>query len=193
MRLNFDSIDEIQIISDPFSPEYGSAYGAVINMVTKSGSNDLSGEFSLVFMDKNLQSSRQEQLSIVRAPDYFSNYDWYFNLGGPLIKDKLWFFISNNLFTDTWQTRDTTIDYFSIPGGNKSVQANNLFTKLSYAIVSGHTLSISRSNLHCRSFFGQSAGSPHLRPKKGFCGSCTCCVHYAQGPQAEQGIHRGSG
>lgn len=167
MRLNFDSIDEIQIISDPFSPEYGSAYGAVINMVTKSGSNDLSGEFSLVFMDKNLQSSRQEQLSIVRAPDYFSNYDWYFNLGGPLIKDKLWFFISNNLFTDTWQTRDTTIDYFSIPGGNKSVQANNLFTKLSYAIVSGHTLSIT-------SIFHQSlrqkggTGVPELFEEKDF-------------------------
>ncbi|MFQ6109331.1 MAG: carboxypeptidase regulatory-like domain-containing protein, partial [Candidatus Aminicenantales bacterium] len=33
MRLNFDSIDEIQIISDPFSPEFGSAYGGIINIV----------------------------------------------------------------------------------------------------------------------------------------------------------------
>ena len=52
MHLNFDSIDEIQVISDPFSPEFGSAYGGIINMVTKSGSNDLKGEFSLVFMKK---------------------------------------------------------------------------------------------------------------------------------------------
>jgi len=97
MRLNFDSIDEIQII--------GSAYGGIINMVTKSGSNEIEGEFSLVFMNKSLQSSREEQLSVVSEPDKFSNYNWYFNLGGPLIKDKLWFFISNNLFIDTEQTR----------------------------------------------------------------------------------------
>ncbi|NOR53484.1 MAG: TonB-dependent receptor plug domain-containing protein, partial [Candidatus Aminicenantes bacterium] len=37
MHLNLDSIDEIQVISDPFSPEFGSASGGIINMVTKSG------------------------------------------------------------------------------------------------------------------------------------------------------------
>ncbi|MBM3312817.1 MAG: TonB-dependent receptor, partial [Candidatus Aminicenantes bacterium] len=40
LRLNFDSLEEVQVISDPFSPEYGAAYGGVINMVTKSGSNE---------------------------------------------------------------------------------------------------------------------------------------------------------
>jgi hypothetical protein len=57
MKLNFDSLDEIQVISDPFSPEFGSAYGGVINMVTKSGSNEFGGEFSLVFMDKRDRKS----------------------------------------------------------------------------------------------------------------------------------------
>ena len=36
MPLNYDSIDEIQVISDAFSPEYGTALGGIINMVTKS-------------------------------------------------------------------------------------------------------------------------------------------------------------
>jgi hypothetical protein len=141
VRMNFDSIEEIQVISDPFSPEFGSAYGGIINMVTKSGSNDLSGEFSLIFMDKNLQSSRQEQLSIASEPESFSNYNWYFNLGGPLIKDKLWFFISDNLFSDSVQTKDSTIDYFFIPGGKRTIQENNLFAKLTYALSSKHSLS----------------------------------------------------
>jgi hypothetical protein len=139
--INFDSIDEVQIISDPFSPEYGPAYGGIINMVTKSGSNDLSGEFSLVFTNKDLQSSRQEQLAIVSEPFYFSNYNWYFNLGGPLIKDKLWFFVSNNFFTDTEETRDTTVDYFDVPGGELNTRNNNLFVKLSYAWNNNHHLS----------------------------------------------------
>jgi len=142
MSLNFDSIEEIQVISDPFSPEYGSAYGGIINMVTKSGSNDFTGEFSLVFMDKKLQSSRKEQLAVVSEPDKFSNYNWYFNLGGPIIKDKLWFFLSNNFFTDTEQTRDTTVDYLFVPEGKKTTRNNNLFTKLSYAINNNHNLSL---------------------------------------------------
>jgi hypothetical protein len=141
VKLNFDSIEEIQVISDPFSPEFGSAYGGIINMVTKSGSNDLSGEFSLIFMDQNLQSSRQEQLSVVSEPESFSNYNWYFNLGGPLIKDKLWFFISDNLFSDTAQTKDSTLDYLFIPGGKRTIRENNLFTKLTYALNSNHNLS----------------------------------------------------
>ncbi len=142
LHINYDSIDEIQVISDPFSPEYGSAYGGVINMVTKSGGNKFSGEFSLVFMDKNLQAERLDQLSVVSEPDKFSNYNGYFNLGGPLIKDKLWFFISNNFFSDSTQTRDNKIDYLSIPGGNLSLQHNNIFAKLSYAVTNNHNVSL---------------------------------------------------
>jgi hypothetical protein len=142
VRINYDSVDEVQIISDPFSPEYGPAYGGIINMVTKSGSNDLKGEFSLIFTNKHLQSSREEQLSIVREPEYFSNYNWLLNLGGPLIKDKLWFFISNNFFTDTEETKDKTVDYFFIPGGEKTTRNNNLFAKLSYAINNSHHLAL---------------------------------------------------
>jgi len=167
MRLNFDSIDEIQIISDPFSPEFGSAYGGIINMVTKSGSNEIEGEFSLVFMNKSLQSSREEQLSVVSEPDKFSNYNWYFNLGGPLIKDKLWFFISNNLFIDTEQTRDGTVDYLSIPGGEKAIRSNNIFAKLTYALSSHHNLSL--TTIYHKSI-GQKGGTgiPDLFEEKYF-------------------------
>ncbi len=142
MHINYDSLDEIQVISDPFSPEFGSAYGGVINMVTKSGSNKYSGEFSLVFSDKNLQAERMDQLSVVSEPDKFSNYNAYFNLGGPLVKDKLWFFISNNFFADSTQTRDNNIDYLSIPGGKLSLQHNNIFAKLSYAITNNHNIAL---------------------------------------------------
>lgn len=167
MSLNLDSIEEIQVISDPFSPEYGSAYGGVINMVTKSGSNDFSGEFSLVFMDKRLQSSRQEQLAVVSEPEYFSNYNWYLNLGGPLIKDKLWFFISDNLYYDSEETRDTTVDYLFVPAGRLSTRNNNLFTKLTYAFNPNHNLSLT-SIYHAS--MGQKGGTgiPEMYEQKDF-------------------------
>ncbi|MFQ6038864.1 MAG: carboxypeptidase regulatory-like domain-containing protein, partial [Candidatus Aminicenantales bacterium] len=154
--LNFDAIEEIQIISDPFSPEYGSAYGGIINMVTRSGSNDLEGEFALALTNKHLQSRRREQLAIVTEPEYFSNYNWYLNLGGPLIKDKLWFFLSDNFYTNTEQTRDQTLDYFFVPGGTFTTRTNNLFAKLTYALSQNHTLSLTA--VHNRSL-GQKGGT----------------------------------
>jgi len=167
MPINYDSIDEIQIISDSFSPEYGSAYGGIINMVTKSGNNDFSGEFSLIFMDKKLQSSREEQLATVSEPSYFSNNNFYFNLGGPFIKDKLWFFISNNLFNNTEETRDNTVDYLFVPAGNKSIRTNNIFAKLTYAINTNHNLSLTTTY---NTSFGQKGGTgiPELFEKKHF-------------------------
>ncbi|MCP2598697.1 carboxypeptidase regulatory-like domain-containing protein [Candidatus Aminicenantes bacterium AC-335-L06] len=96
MRLNFDAIEEIQIISDPFTPDFGSTFGGIVNVVTKSGGNEFHGETAIIFRDKNLQAKREDQLSISTEPEYFSHYNWYFNLGGPIIKDKIWFFISNN-------------------------------------------------------------------------------------------------
>jgi hypothetical protein len=143
VHINYDSIDEIQIISDPFSPEYGPAFGGIVNMVTKSGSNEFTGEFSLVFTNKSLQSAREEQLAIVSEPSFFSNYNFFLNIGGPLVKDKLWFFLSNNFFTDTEETRDATLDYYMVPGGKLTTNNNNLFAKLSYAVTNNHNLSLS--------------------------------------------------
>jgi len=167
MPLNYDSIEEIQVISDPFSPEYGSAYGGVINMVTKSGSNDFSGNFSLVFQNKNFQAERQDQLAVVSEADKFSNANWFLNLGGPIVKDRLWFFVSNNLYADTIETREDTIDYLDIPSGKLSAQRNNLFIKLSYALTNNHHLSLSTSY---NSAIGQDGGIgfPELYEKHQF-------------------------
>jgi hypothetical protein len=140
--INLDSIDEIQVISDSFSPEYGSAYGGIINMVTKSGSNDWSGEAALIFMDRNFQAGRRPQLSLISEPDFFSDYNGYFNIGGPLIKDKLWFFLSNNLYYDRQETHDADLAYLFVPGGEKTTVSDNIFAKLTYAINSNHNLSL---------------------------------------------------
>ncbi len=142
IRLNFDSLEEVQIISDPFSPEFGSAYGGIINMVTKSGGNDLHGEFSLVVRNKALQAGREPQLAVVSEPDAFSDGNWYANLGGPVIKDKLWFFISENYYVQAEETRAGTVDYLSVPAGTKTTRRNNLFGKLTWAVARNHTLSL---------------------------------------------------
>ncbi|MBM3296561.1 MAG: TonB-dependent receptor [Candidatus Aminicenantes bacterium] len=142
MKLNYDAIEEVQVISDPFSPEYGSAYGGIINMVTKSGGNDFSGEAAFLFQDKALQSARRAQLSVGSEPDYFSQANGYLNLGGPLIRDKLWFFVSDNVYSDREETSDAVLDYLSIPRGEKVYRRNSLFAKLTYSLSADHNLSL---------------------------------------------------
>ena len=142
VKLNFDSLEEIQIISDPFSPDYGSAYGGIINMVTKSGGNRFHGEASLLLENKHLQAARESQLSVISEPDAFSNTDAYINLGGPIVKDKLWFFLSENYQTVTQETKDGTLDYLPVPGGTRTIGRNNVFGKLSFAPHVNHNLSL---------------------------------------------------
>ncbi|MCX7974959.1 MAG: TonB-dependent receptor [Candidatus Aminicenantes bacterium] len=167
MRLNFDAVEEVQIISDPFNPEYGSAYGGIVNLVTKSGGNNFHGEFGLIFQDKSLQATRQEQLSIVSEPSYFSNQNWLFNLGGPIRKDRLWFFISNNFFQDHQEAEATTLDYLQVPAGKLSQQINNLFTKITYSVNPNHSFSLSGANNRTISQKG-GLGLPEMFVKKDF-------------------------
>jgi hypothetical protein len=167
VRLNYDAIDEIQVLSDSFSPEFGAAYGGIINMVTKSGSNDLRGELALNFSDKSFQAGRQPQLAVVSEPSYFSHYNYVFNLGGPLVKDKLWFFLSDNLYSDSEETRATTVDYLDVPGGAKTTHENDLFAKLSYALTPNHTLALTSIT---RTSLGQRGGTgfPEMFDKETF-------------------------
>jgi len=141
VRLNLDSLEEIQIISDPFSPEYGSAYGGIINMVTKSGGNRFHGEASLLVQNKSLQAGRVPQLAIVSEPNDFSQANVYANFGGPILKDRLWFFLSNNYETITQETKDGSLDYLAIPGGTRTLGHNNIFAKLSFTPHPNHNLS----------------------------------------------------
>ncbi len=142
LKLNFDAMEEIQIISDPFSPEYGSAYGGIVNMVTKSGGNAFHGEASLLLQNQGLQAARQSQLSIVSEPNAFSNTEAYLNLGGPILRDKLWFFLSDNYQTLTQETAAGMLDYLSIPAGRKTIGRNNIFGKLSFAPHVNHNLAL---------------------------------------------------
>ena len=144
-KINFDAWDEVQIISDAFSPEMAGTYGGIINIVTKSGGNSLHGELGGLVWDHNLRASRKPQIAIAVEP-VTSQYNYFGNVGGPIIKDKLWFFVSDNL----WRKADdqqggSSVGWLEIPAGSRRVNTNNFFGKLTYALLENHTLSFSAS------------------------------------------------
>ncbi len=94
---NYDIIDEVEIVTAGLPAEVGYTTGAYINVVTLSGGNKFSGAAQLYYTDKNLSSSlwTDDELAAFGAskPSFDKSFvDASFSLGGPILKDKLWFF-----------------------------------------------------------------------------------------------------
>ena len=91
-----DAVQEFQSATNRFSAELGRSGSAVVNVVTKSGSNTLHGSASIYERDKSLQATIPTFNSDFSAPagqtPPFSRQQYSGTLGGPLVKDKAWFF-----------------------------------------------------------------------------------------------------
>ncbi len=142
VRLNYDAWEEVQIVSDGFAPDMGQGQGGFINIVTKSGSNTFHGELGGLVQGSGLRAQRQEQLSTVSIPE--TSLEQYFgNLGGPIIKDKLWFFLSDNYFRNLDASEEQTISWLTVPAGNRSITTNNAFGKITFTPHEKHTFYLS--------------------------------------------------
>lgn len=92
-RTGFEVAEEYMVQTSGHTAEYGSVRGAVLNIVTKSGGNALSGEANLYYRSKSLQWDNTEGTPFEGQFVGFNyEYDVTAQLGGPVIKDKLWFF-----------------------------------------------------------------------------------------------------
>lgn len=91
---NFDIIDEMEFETGGYKAEYGQVMGAVINIVTKSGGNNFSGSINLNLQDPSLTGENVPEEEKEAHPVKNSLRDYSFTLGGPIKKDKVWFFSS---------------------------------------------------------------------------------------------------
>ena len=87
-----ESIQEIRLISNNFSAEYGRNVGGILNVVMKSGTNELHGSSWLFYRGDNALFRSADWLTHERQP--YERYQFGGTLGGPVIKDKTFFFLS---------------------------------------------------------------------------------------------------
>ena len=85
-----DSIEEFRVLTNTFDAEYGRNSGAVVNVVTKSGTNALHGNVFEFFRNKVLNSKGYFDSE---KPDFKQN-QFGGTLGGPIVKDRTFFFAS---------------------------------------------------------------------------------------------------
>jgi hypothetical protein len=98
-----DFIEEVQVKSSGYTAEYGGATGGVINAITKSGTNDWHGSALLSFQGDSMEGSSTPSLRLKLANAREAEYITYpedkytrlepgFSVGGPLFRDRAWFF-----------------------------------------------------------------------------------------------------
>jgi outer membrane receptor protein involved in Fe transport len=87
-----DAIQEFQVSTNTFAPEIGRAGGGVINVITKSGTNQFHGSGFEFFRDKalNANSFENNRARLPKRNYHFNQFGG--NLGGPVAKDKVFFF-----------------------------------------------------------------------------------------------------
>jgi hypothetical protein len=107
-----DFIEELEVVTGGYNAEYGRATGAVVNVVTKSGSNELKGSVFGTLLPGLLTAPAVSTPINASSVDAVSNNayqaDVGFELGGPIIRDRLWFFVGfAPQFTRTDITRST--------------------------------------------------------------------------------------
>jgi outer membrane receptor protein involved in Fe transport len=89
--LPIDAVAEVRVISN-FEPEYGRNAGAVVNIVTKSGTNRLHGTAAEYFRNSALDARNYfNPVSQPKAP--FHNNQYGASIGGPIVKDKTFFYL----------------------------------------------------------------------------------------------------
>ncbi|MBL0212681.1 MAG: TonB-dependent receptor [Myxococcales bacterium] len=93
-------ISETEVITGGYNAEYGRATGGIVNVVTKQGSNEFRGSvFSYVqpgTLISDAKTIQREGGSIDSQNNLDYRYDIGAELGGPILKDKLWFHVGFN-------------------------------------------------------------------------------------------------
>ncbi|MBN1355486.1 TonB-dependent receptor [bacterium] len=107
-----EAVREFEVLNNAYSAEFGRAGGGIINAVTKSGTNTYKGSLFYYFRD----DSFVEKNALGWEYDEFEQHQFGATLGGPIIQDKLFFFIAYD-----GQLKDKPIfpdvdDYFSPTG-----------------------------------------------------------------------------
>ena len=89
--ISMDAIDEVQVVVSPFDVRQTNFIGGGINAVTKSGTNKFKGTAYIYYNNENMHGNRVNNLDLgERGKNGTTTYG--FTLGGPIVKDKLFFF-----------------------------------------------------------------------------------------------------
>jgi hypothetical protein len=95
MRLPYNFVREIEVKTGGYEAEYRSSLGGIVNVITSSGGNEFSGQAFGFYTGNRFSGDPRVGTLDPRSGD-FSQYDLGISLGGPIVRDRLWFFAACN-------------------------------------------------------------------------------------------------
>ena len=90
--ISIDAIEEMQVVVSPYDVRQSNFIGGGINAITKSGTNTFKGTAYVYYQNENMHGNRIDGVDLERTPESQTTYG--FTLGGPIIKNKLFFFVN---------------------------------------------------------------------------------------------------
>ncbi len=170
-----EAVQEFQIITNSYAAEYGRAAGGVVNIITRSGSNDFHGDVFGYLRNRNFQAVNP--FSTVKNPAY-TRVQGGAAFGGPIKKDKTYFYFAYEV-TRRHETGFSSIGqgnfglvpfdaspFFGAPGGTFNIQVTPeqaafmaapttpLALAQQYAILAGASSSVALTGQYPASFAG---------------------------------------
>ena len=132
-NLNYEAIEEVVVQSAGMSAEYGRATGGVFNVITKSGTNNFDGSLKAVQTNDSWDSQNKTVnqvtgASLARTKDDKNNYRYSATLGGPIWRDRAWFFGAYEKAETRLPPQQTTVT-------NEEYQQNQVIELPSYRVT----------------------------------------------------------
>jgi hypothetical protein len=132
-NLNTEIIQEQSVLTGGLPAEYQGAPGLVSNVATKSGGNQFAGSLNYFFQSDSLVADNEN------TPDsQFSTYDTAATLGGPIVKDRAWFFASYRLLNREEDITNAAGDFLR----TVTTDQEQAFGKVSWNISQNDLLSV---------------------------------------------------
>lgn len=147
-NLTMNFVEEVQVMTGGYSAEFGRSTGGVFNVITKSGGNDFSGDAFAYYSDASWASDRvtrtikPEDIGDPKptiGADITESQDYGISLGGPIMRDRLWFFGAFNPSRRTTDVGETS-PVIGDPATEYEQETNYYAGKLTFALNANHTL-----------------------------------------------------
>ena len=92
--ISIDAIEEMQVVISPYDVRQTNFIGGGVNAITKSGTNTFKGSAYVYHRNENMRGDMAAGKAVSGARDKDRNTTYGFTLGGPIIKNKLFFFVN---------------------------------------------------------------------------------------------------
>jgi len=131
LTIPWEAVESIEVTTGGMPAEYGRSTGGIVNVETRTGGNRLHGSLSAYITNDDMEKSQKEESGGgYYEEDPYDERDWGASLGGPIVKDKLWFFGAYNQFTRAieWE------DYYTGETNERETELTDLLGNLVWQI-----------------------------------------------------------